>query len=99
MSMEDKIDRLIEGQRSLGSVVVQQYKDQMEHFKGMLEEHENRLHPEMKPDHVEQHKRYGGWLRRIDGAWDRAFSALALFILAVLGYGLLAVIQAKLGGS
>ena len=99
MSVEDKIDRLIEGQQSLGVVVTQQHEEQTKHLQQMLEDHEKRLHPEMEPDHTEQHKRYGGWLRRIDGAWDRAFGALALFILAALGYGLLAVIQAKLGGS
>jgi len=99
MSVEEKIDKLIEGQQALGEVVTKQHDAQTAHFKEMLEDHEKRQHPEMNPDHAEQHKRYGGWLRRIDGAWDRAFGALALFILAALGYGFLAVIQAKLGGS
>ena len=99
MSVEEKIDRLIEGQQSISVVVTQQHEEQTKHLQQLLKNHEEHLHPEMQPDHAEQHKRYGGWLRRIDGTWDRVFNALALFILAALGYGLIAVIQAKTGGS
>ena len=99
MSVEDKIDRLIEGQKSLDASVAQQHKDQTAHLESMIEKHEKHHHPEMNPDHAEQHKRYGGWLRRIDGAWDKVFGALALFALGAIGYGFIAIMHDKIGGS
>ena len=99
MTQEDKIDKLLRGQEHLGVVVTEQHRRQSEEMAKLVSDHEERMHPEMEPDHTEQHKRYGGWLRRIDGAWDKVFGALALFVLGVIGYGLIAIMHDKMGGA
>jgi len=86
---------LLEGQGNLAQVVTEQHEAQAKQFEAMIAKHEEEHHKPYTPDHHEQHKRFGAWLRRIDGAWDGVFKALGLFLLAAIGYGMLVIINAK----
>jgi len=97
MSMETNVELLLKGQADLAATVAEQHKAQSDALKGLIDEHEKRMHPKMEPDHTEQHKRYGGWLRRIDGAWDTMARDIGRFILLVLAVGVATIIQSKFG--
>jgi len=55
--------------------------------------HESRLHRDYTPDHHEQHSRLSAWFRRIDSILDHVFHALAIFVLLLVGIGLLSLMS------
>ncbi|MDQ6964920.1 MAG: hypothetical protein Q9M13_08385 [Mariprofundales bacterium] len=81
----------------MADAVTEQHRQQSREMQELIKAHEDRLHPDMVPDHHEQHKRYGGWLRRLDGFWDNVFKGVGAFVLITVGYGLLTIIKNWLG--
>ncbi len=64
-----------------------------EDMKKLLDAHCKEYHKDYAPDHHEQHKRFGAWLRRIDGMWDNTFKIIGTFLVIAFGYGLLVVMR------
>lgn len=62
---------------------------------GVLDNHERRMHREYTPDHHEQHSRLGAWFRRIDNSMDHVFQYLGIFLVGVLGWGLLTFVNSN----
>lgn len=83
--------RLLDGQNELKKDMSNQH----EVIAVAIKAHCIDKHKAYEPDHDEQHKRGGAYMRRIDSMWDNAFKAIGIFLLISLGYGILVVMKAK----
>jgi len=87
--------RLLDGQNELKKDMANQHEVIEVAISDKLEKHCADKHKSYEPDHDEQHKRGGAYMRRIDSMWDNAFKAIGIFLLISLGYGILVVMKAK----
>lgn len=88
-----------DGQSILAATVTEQHRMQDEKLDNLVKDammtHEEKHHPNMDPDHHEQHKRLGGWQSRIDSMWKVVFNSIAFFMLVAIGYGIITIIDMK----